>query len=338
MNATTTTTTPLADRLRAEGLWDDRYTDMTVHRNLNCTNIVAVEQPDGPPIVGISYRCDFAAEQDAGAGDLIKMIARTADPNSLPALLRKTEPTTRTQADHVEDLGWAVAFHVHPIDRGRVPDRAHLSIIDQEPHAKGIPSVWALDRNSMDALREQAKNLGIEKPARKKADLINQIVDASPNKNPGQHAAWFEYGNTLVVAKRDGAQRLVLEHLLAAAEAGTLTTGQFGVAVFGASLSLFDSRDLTEASVNSILEANDWYDQKMAELEPVKDELHKRGHRWYALGKPNTMKGEDGHPVVKYWLNGHSVSTESGRRQPFGWYSLDELLSEKWLADAAERH
>lgn len=72
----------------------------------------------------------------------------------------------------------------------------------------------------------------------------------------------------------------------------------------------------------------------MAALDLVKDELRRRGHDWYFLGNPSVLEDSEGQPAVRYWLNGIG-----GRDypQPYGWYTEDELLAEKFADDARER-
>lgn len=76
----------------------------------------------------------------------------------------------------------------------------------------------------------------------------------------------------------------------------------------------------------------------MAKLKPVEEALKAKGYRWYFLGSPkNGFKSLAGNKVADpeetyYWLNG------SGQPQPFGWYTREELLAEKFVADALEKH
>ena len=55
------------------------------------------------------------------------------------------------------------------------------------------------------------------------------------------------------------------------------------------------------------------------------------GSAYYFLGNPSARHGES----VHYWLNGTSVRMPNGRSdQPSGWYSLQDLLDEKYMEDA----
>lgn len=310
---------------------------MTTQPDIQCSSVIAVAQDGGEPIVGITFMCDLDATQEYGVCDLATAIRRAADDNSIPALFRTEPRSVATQADLVTDHGWAVS--VSTTAGGRHPQSRHLpraqeQINNHEPYAKGIVDGWRLSLKPMSELRENARELGIKPLPRLKSELIERIVAATPAQKPEQHAAWFEYGDLLVIQKADGAHRLVVEHLLQASKAGHLTTGKLGVGAFGSGISLFDSRDFSQETVDQLVEAQQIYDKNMKALEPVVDTLRARGHHWHFLGNPQAHTRADGARVVRYWLNGSTTTTPSGRRgQPFGWYTLADLLDEKWIHD-----
>lgn len=139
------------------------------------------------------------------------------------------------------------------------------------------------------------------------------------------HAAWFEMGDVLVIPRGEGAYRELVDAVHEAVVAGSLMVGS-GVGL-GRGLTLIDSRDLGEKTREEFESAKRWRDEQMAELTSVEQELKAKGHSWFFLGSPQMMDG-----VAKFWLNGRAKDPQD--RQPSGWYSLDELRAEKFVADA----
>lgn len=139
------------------------------------------------------------------------------------------------------------------------------------------------------------------------------------------HAAWFEMGDVLVIPRGEGAYRELVDAVHEAVVAGSLMVGS-GVGL-GRGLTLIDSRDLGEKTREEFESAKRWRDEQMTELTSVEQELKAKGHSWFFLGSPQMMDG-----VAKFWLNGRAKDPQG--RQPSGWYSLDELRAEKFVADA----
>lgn len=65
-------------------------------------------------------------------------------------------------------------------------------------------------------------------------------------------------------------------------------------------------------------------------LADARDHLTARGYAWHYIGKPTVMP--DGQ--TRYWFNGSQYGRENHRailaKQPFGWFTLAELLAEKF--------
>jgi hypothetical protein len=64
-------------------------------------------------------------------------------------------------------------------------------------------------------------------------------------------------------------------------------------------------------------------------LDDVRDELHARGYRWHYFDTgSNLSAARPGY----FWFNGSTMGEGPGRlsKQPFGWFTLDEMLAEKF--------
>lgn len=137
------------------------------------------------------------------------------------------------------------------------------------------------------------------------------------------HSAWFSNGSMLVIPRGDGAFRVAVDALREALVAGTLLVVAGGSPT-GSGLTFVDSRDYGEKTRESMLERVRWASEKTEELEPVKEALAKKGHSWFFLGNPTLTDGE-----TKYFLNGRPRN--GLEKQPFGWYTRDELLAEAFV-------
>jgi hypothetical protein len=64
-------------------------------------------------------------------------------------------------------------------------------------------------------------------------------------------------------------------------------------------------------------------------LDDVADELHGRGYRWHYFGEGRNLSRPS---ADRFWFNGSTMGEGPGRlaKQPFGWFTLDEMLAEKF--------
>lgn len=291
--------------------------------------------PDGELIVGICYRTDFDATQEYGLGELAQVLT-SKDPRRFQmvptaathvavfddvngfALSKRPLPATLAWGDPLpgwydsgeyvswwnNQLAWAREYDELPLRRMKVADiRAELA-------AAGITPLPRLRGELEEAWR-----------AWKAATADEQIA----------WPAYFGAGETLVFRADTGPTAKVVAALTEAAKAGTLGVGSAS-SPFSTGMFFYDTRDETDALVTQREAAFDEYDSRMADLAPVEAELKARGHRFYFLGNPSELDTDDGDVKIRYFLNG------SGDPQPSGWYTLDELLAEKFVTDAAERH
>lgn len=304
--------------------------------------IITIDTPDGP-VRGLTYIADFRAEEEYGSGELRRAFTAASDPASFSHRIAALDPGfrpsgNRRQADFVEVGQDYVALNILPGARGqdRQIDQARTHIRTQAPWVREDAQRWRYERMTVAKLHQVAAEREISIPPRtRKAELVDLISAATAVQRPNIHPAWFHYGDVLVLPRgTDDEFGEMVEKMIDAASTGNLIVGGVGRSTFGRGLSLLDGRDLGDTTREQIIDDHLVYLDRMAELEPVKDELTRRGFRWYFLGNPSVLNTGDGTTCVRYWLNGMGGY---GRPQPYGWYTVEELLAEKFLDDAASR-
>lgn len=319
-------------------------------------SIVLADNPHGDPLLGIQYTCDFRSEEETGTSKMAETFTRTADHDSFFAqeyLLKENNLgllSAIRQADLVLETEEAIVFSAE-INSYNVPQEIADGlryVRDADRWSDGRFDLERKHRNkSVPELKAELKNRGIKGYSKLNRDaLLKALTDDDYTKLHGDtveevfsQPGWFHYGSLLIFEKKDGLFGEVLRKLVEAAQAGYLVVGGGGIGAFGSAFTLFDSRDLTEESKERITAANIWYREQMELLKPVAEVVQQGpmkkswGSAYYFLGNPGTHGGE-----IKYWLNGSSVKFPNGRNdQPSGWYSLQELLDEKYMEDAARR-
>jgi hypothetical protein len=321
------------------------------HNSTRDFTLAVMDTPDGTPIVGISYQCDYRAEEEWGIKDLAtaingnkKQANHVGTFTGLHALAIATQP--------IEDLTtWSADIFPlgdlttrWPVQRGE----AYSSYFrDNYAYAQGLPSSSNLRWKKMPELRELAKTHGVTPIPRKKDDLIEKLVTSDEYSRsaeyPDRWPGWFHNGDVLILRAESGVVADVLDLLYEAGKKNALAIGG-GHAAFSSGIGVYDSRDVGKKLKKQRKLEKKWYDRQMKNLEPVAAELKKRGHDWYFLGKPKdgfkdlvdysvegnrrTVNSED----VYYWLNGHGRGP-GYTSQPSGWYTLKELLAEKFVDD-----
>lgn len=279
------------------------------------------ETPDGQLIVGVCFQTDYDATQEYGIAELREALTGP-DKRRFQMLPEATSHVTVFE----DRTGFALHVRPTPVRSARWGDPitgppyglTEYAGVERRIEWFADDDRFALKHTKMQDLRVQARAAGIAPLPRRKDDLVAALVETMP---PQSHwPAWFAHGNVLVMRADAGLTCDVLAELADAAVAGRLgvgsASGPFATGVF-----FYDTADETPALVAKREADFDWYDEQMAALAPVRATLESRGYRFYALGRPNLQA--DG--VVRYWLNG------SGSPQPYGWYSLDELLAEKFV-------
>lgn len=273
-------------------------------------SLVVTDTPDGYPMVGVKYMCDFRYEEEAGTGKLSKLFMDTDD-----------------QSKHVRVLGNGMVLF-GDVESSREAASAISHYSQSLAYAQGTSAFrdWMYNVKELRALAaEQGVSL---KGLTKRDDIVaalskhhyNNAKADKPNTWPG----YFHNGSTLGLRAGKGIVADVLQMLVDAAAEGTLGVGNANVG-FGSGFSLYDLADMGPKLKAEITEANDQYRKDMDALEPVAAELKDRGYNWYFLGNPSDING-----AKRYWLNGYSLPKIG---QPFGWYTLDELLAEQFVTD-----
>lgn len=316
--------------------------------------VILADNAGGDPLVGIQYSCDFRSEEETGAGDMASTFTRTSDPEGFFAkeyLLQEKNLglfEVVTQSDLVIETDTHIAFaaKLRIYNAEDELDRAAKFLVEANDWFDGRSKLRRNYWHSTAAeMRDEAKARGLKGYSKLKVkELENLLVDDDFAKlNAGQPAeeittqpGWFHFGSLLVFEKKEGLFGEVLQRLVDAAKAGHLAVGGGGIGAFGSGFSFFDARELTEQAKEEISSNNRWYREQMDNLKPVAAIVEQGpmrsswGSAYFALGSPRLT--EDG--TIKYWLNGNSVKFPNGRSsQPSGWYSLQELLDEKYIKD-----
>jgi hypothetical protein len=309
--------------------------------------VAVVDTPDDFPIVGIAYGCDYRSEEEAGSTDLYRKI-RGDDPNlwkmrfgsgvhirkfaGLHALALSVHELAADPVwgQDIRILTGTGPWNIAAQAGGRWYDDCYDSHFAYGLHyVHGLPG-QRLQYRSVTELRHLAKTFGIRPLPTKKDLLVDAIQSspayaasaASPNKWPG----WFHNGTTLVLRADRGIVADVLDLLFEASERGTFAVGGAGGSnPFGSGMAFYDALDVGPKLERERFETAVWTARWNKKLETVKAELKSRGHGWYALDGPSEIGG-----TVKFWLNGHS----RGGKQPFGWFTLEELLAEKFITES----
>lgn len=318
---------------------------------------------DGTLISGVMYQLDYVSEEEHGigkvrvaisgtdprkvtmTGDARRHVARFADVNAI--VLSSQALPTRTYAwgDNLDTGARTNGWSGEPWPADHQPPYA-LSYSQRVPYARRDEYARAVEngRVSMAALREKAKSLGLTDLPRRKVDLARTLLNSPQYLATVELSdvwpAWFATGRQLVLRADADATGVALEALGDAIDAGTLAVGTYSGA-FASGFFLYDARDETDAIRADRVARADWYDARMADLEPVADALTAAGHRWYFLGRPTELNTGDGRTVVRYWLNSQGRHTAKDGttcyKQVSGWYTLAELAAEKFVHDGARK-
>lgn len=313
-------------------------------------SIAAIEPQDGAidPIVGLHYACDFKAEEEWGPAELRKSFSAGSGPGTAYGRLERKQPdfvASHPQCSliHVCDAQWVLL--TQPLEhRPLTAERTLLHALAQQRQMRvpGAPYLWRLERATVPELRALAREKGLRVNTQmRKPELIQTLMEHLAPKEALALPGWFQDGHHLVLPRGHGAFRIVTDRLIAAAERGSLAVGGSGLTTFGSGMSLYDFDDMPAGQVQKIQQAREWRADRMAELEPVIQTLHERGHQWYFLGNPRRINTSTTleNTQVRYWLNSHSYRLPNGKNaQPYGWYSLEELLAEKFIDDMLEKH
>lgn len=302
----------------------------------------AVEGVDGTPIAGL------LVSGEVGTHDL-----RTAITGPDRRRFQMTEHAGRYLAVFADAPAIALSRYAVPDvlpewgdslspwghDHARYVENYDLQLPYTQGHDEGTQLRW----KTMKELRALARQVGLSPQPARKADLITAllahdgfIAKYGGPQRPECYPAYQRHTETLVLRADHGAARIVIDALADAIEHGTLGIGD-PTRPFSHRGFLYDTRDETPAIVAEREARFDWDEARMADLEPVAAALKAKGHSWFALTRP-TETSPGGRPRgVYYWLNGSSGyrTTDGTRvtRQPYGWYSLEELAAEAFLND-----
>lgn len=256
---------PISTRLADE--FFERYADKGWRSQESGCLSPAVLVAGEDRLVGIAFDPNYRSEEEWGVSDLFK--AFMAPREQGVKLLDESERTGSAVIFHGANalvvsknkIGWdALEWG----DRISDPDTAETSHVgynamfdNQLEYAQKIPSDFDLTRRDvkMAWLKGIAQVCGIDKPARSKAALAEQIIASGRlneyRERPDVWPAWFRDGHDLVLRADAGACATIINGLRDAAQAGTIAIGgaSFGN---GYQLVVYDYRDLTPALIEKM--------------------------------------------------------------------------------------
>lgn len=283
--------------------------------NTRTFGLSVVDTPDGVPIVGVTYMCDFRAEEEWGVSSMAKAFEGQSD----------QAHRVRVTEDGMFLFNSGFGESSIQVEKARSYWNQNLS------YAMGMEKkeMWNWKIKDM---RVYANSKGINlKGKTKKADIEEAIQEDHRNnqkpEHPNRFPGWFHYGDVLALKATDGIVKDVLNLLVDAARENLLAVSN-GRGAFSTGFGFYRTADIGPKLREELDEAQRQYEEDMAALAPVAAELKSRGFGWYFLGKPTPMHG-----TTKYWLNGEGRMGGKCEGQPYGWYSLEELLAEKFIAD-----
>lgn len=294
------------------------------------------DQPGGDPLVGLNYMTDYRHEEEKGSQKLREAVTGK-DPRNFVMTQRGADYVTAF-ADKTALLLSTRNLQQHPPKWGDplTPWGRATSYVrnftDNVAYTRGInrSQFWS---DKVPDLRRKAKEAGITPlPKTRKLledALIEHMIANTPERGhlwPG----WFSDGEHLVLRADDGVTKQILDRLIAAAQRGTLGIGDRS-GPFATGLFFYDAAEETAELVRDREAAFDWHDARMAELEPVKDELEADGYPMFFLGIPE--RTADGH--VRYFMN----SGAGGKlaKSVSGWFTLEQLKDRSFVTVAEER-
>lgn len=347
----------IAEKLTAAGYDIAEIVAAKSDQSTRAVEIVAVETDDGP-IFGLSYRCDFRAEEEWGVSDLSRAFASRADKSASSHRIWKAD----TEAGTLEDSGFRArtsgARPGHQMDLVTVTDEAVVlrtseiegpadqdwssaswekrviaesiqMIRDHRGYVQGIPSVWRLERRTYAELKARAIEIGVAKPARSKAKVIDQILDLETPEFPYAEPANFHDGHHLVIPRRGGVG-VVADALVEAARDGHLLAGGSLGNPFGSGFLLLDERDISRADRDEAEKDAAWHRKQMVAVGPVEEHLRNTGTSVYFIGRPT--QDEDG--PVRYSVN----LSHRPHGQFWGSFTVAEMLADGFAEREAEKY
>lgn len=300
------------------GYTDDQIKEaVNRHLDTRCFGLSYNETPDGWPIIGVKYQCDFRSEEETGVGAMAKNFAEKGD-------------QTKICFDTPEGgFVFVASDYVYDVNREILAGRAYWQ--SQLGYAQGGETLNTY-RMTVKELKEWARDNNLSLKGLTKRDQIEprvrlHSVKHSEKSKPNQWPGWFHNGNVMYL-KAEGIVYDVLRLIWMAGGTGDIGVLN-GSSGFGSGFGFFDKADIGPKLQAEIDQADKDYKEAMKALEPVKKELEAKGHRFYFLGKPQQFEGQP----VKYWMNGTKTAM-THNYQPFGWYTLEDLKNETFVEDS----
>lgn len=289
-------------------------------------NPVAVDTPDGDPVLGLAVTPDFRAQEERG---VMRLHQQLTGPNPRRTLVLPGSDRLLTTLETPTVLMLSTT-------PPRTPPTSWEQLLDRRSRElwwRMVPLTRGQHRSlsnyTVAQLRELARRHGVSPLPRRKDELVAVVAAHYPMLTPDQWPHSFPGGSTLLLRADDGPTQQVLSEVASAARRGTL-----GVDLHDGrwqrGLLLYDTDDETPGLVADREAREDWRCERLAELLPVARRLELLGYRWHHLGSPQ-VRTHDGEQRVCYWLDPVSSCHSSG------WYTLDELAAERFVEDPPNR-
>ncbi|MGI6797798.1 hypothetical protein [Gordonia sihwensis] len=295
--------------------------EIATHSRPHTVTLSYLEQPDGDPIVGLTYTCDYDATEEYGIGDL-----RAAITSSDPRRFTMTDSAARHFAEFSNVNGFTLSTRANRTTPVVWDDDADYAT-KWNRETDFIAENNDLRYKTVPELRQSAKDRGISPIPRTRNDLLATLRahrHALHARTAHQWPAWFRYGTTLIV-RCDAGPATATRHLINAAHRGTLGIGTAS-GPFCTGILFYDTDEETQA-LRTEREAHfDWHDARMSELEPIAHQLRLDGYPMYFLGRPTHFAGQDD---TRYWMN----SGVGGKleRQIYGWFTLEQIANRTFV-------
>lgn len=322
------------------------------HDSLRAASVLAIPSPETPGgyLVGLSYICDFRAEEEWGSdslhrafasradasttahriltADIAAGVSRASDPRAYDAIGKPgRQGSLVTVLDDVVSLRTGELFGSED-EKWSDASREKRAIEESRTHIRytrgyvtGSPglSLLSLERELFQTLRARARSLGIERPKTTKWEVIDQIIEASQPLLRYTEPANFHDGRHLVIP-RTGAVGIVLDGLLEAVQENTLVVGGGLSTPFSRGLTIMDERDFPAQELRKSEAQAAWHREQMVPAKKAEKHLRSGGTSVYYIGTPRQDEGGE----VRYSVN----LSHRGIGQFWGKFTLAEMMSE----------
>jgi hypothetical protein len=228
-------------------------------RQLSPRSFVAIAHdiPGNSHIVGLTYQCDFKAEEEWGIGDIAKVLNNGRDGE---VILNKDSKkhiaffsdcngmVISTSPLSYQTLKWGEQGGER-FETGRLREEYPESWERLLDYTQGVKSRWTLERAPFTELKAMAKEFEISPIPRSRKELaivLSQHPRLKEEKSkPLAWPGYFQDGKNLILRADEGPTSEVLKALIESAKSGNLMLINSSV-VFARGMILYDVRSETK--------------------------------------------------------------------------------------------